>query len=179
MKIALLAGGVFPSLSKTFIINQITELIDRGHEVDIYAAEPDTQNIVHPDVEKYNLWNRIYYDRVPQNSLVRLLKTPGILLANFYREPTVILRSFNIFKYGKQALSLRLFYQAIPYLGKQPYDIIHCHFGYNGLKGQALRELGVLQGKLIVTFHGGRFYFSKSFNTTQYSFNSDTSCQTG
>jgi colanic acid/amylovoran biosynthesis glycosyltransferase len=96
----------------------------------------------------------IYYDRVPQNSLVRLLKTPGILLANFHRDPTIIIRSFNIFKYGKQALSLRLFYQAIPYLGKQPYDIIHCHFGYNGLKGQALRELGVLQGKLIVTFHG-------------------------
>jgi colanic acid/amylovoran biosynthesis glycosyltransferase len=154
MKIALLAGGVFPSLSKTFIINQITELIDRGHEVDIYAGEPDTQNIVHPDVDKYNLWNRIYYDRLPQNSLVRLLKTPGTLLANFYRNSTVILRSFNILKYGKQALSLRLFYQAIPYLSKQPYDIIHCHFGYNGLKGLALRELGVLQGKLIVTFHG-------------------------
>lgn len=154
MRIAILAGGVFPSLSKTFIINQITELIDRGHEVDIYAGEPDTQKIVHPDVEKYNLWNRIYYDRVPENSLLRLLKIPGIFLTNFYRDPGGILRSLNVFKYGKQALSLRLFYRAIPYLGKQPYDIIHCHFGYNGLKAQALRELDVLQGKLIVTFHG-------------------------
>lgn len=154
MKIAVLAGGVFPSLSKTFIINQITELIDRGYEVDIYAGEPDTQKIVHPDVEKYHLWSRIYYDRVSENSLVRLLKSPGIFLTNFYRDPVRIIRSLNVFKYGRQALSLRLFYRAIPYLGKQPYDIIHCHFGYNGLKAQALRELGVLQGKLIVTFHG-------------------------
>lgn len=154
MKIAVLAGGVFPSLSKTFIINQITELIDRGHEVDIYAGEPDSQNIVHPDVEKYNLKTRIYYDRVPQNNLVRLLKSPGVLLANFYKDPAAIFRSLNIFKYGKKALSLYLLYQAMPYLGKPPYDIVHCHFGYNGLKGQALRDIGVLKGKLIITFHG-------------------------
>ena len=154
MKIAVLAGGVFPSLSKTFIIDQITELIDLGHEVDIYAAEPDSQNIVHPDVEKYQLKKHIYYHKVPKNSLVRLRKLTGIWLANFAKNPAVMLRTLNVFKYGKKALSLRLLYLAIPYLGKQPYDIVHCHFGYNGLKGQALRDLGVLRGKLIVTFHG-------------------------
>ena len=154
MKIAVLAGGVFPSLSKTFIIDQITKLIDRGHKVDIYAAEPDSQNIVHPDVEKYQLKKHIYYHKVPKKSLVRLRKLTGIWLANFAKNPAVMLRTLNVFKYGKKALSLRLLYLAVPYLGKQPYDIIHCHFGYNGLKGQALRDLGVLRGKLIVTFHG-------------------------
>lgn len=154
MKIAVLAGGVFPTLSKTFIINQITELIDRGHEVDIYAGEPDFQNIVHPDVEKYNLKTRIHYERVPQTNIVRLLKSPGVLLANFYKDPAVLLRALNVLKYGRKALSLYLLYQAMPYLGKQSYDIVHCHFGYNGLKGQALRDIGVLKGKLIVTFHG-------------------------
>lgn len=154
MRIAVLAGGVFPTLSKTFIINQITELIDRGHEVDIYAGEPDSQNVVHPDVEKYNLLNRTYYDRVPRNSQIRLLKTPSILLKKFHKNPAIVTRSLNIFKYGKKALSLYLLYQAIPYLDKKPYDIIHCHFGYNGLKAQALRNIGVLKGKLIITFHG-------------------------
>ena len=28
--------GVFPKLSETFILNQLTGLIDRGHEVDIF-----------------------------------------------------------------------------------------------------------------------------------------------
>jgi colanic acid/amylovoran biosynthesis glycosyltransferase len=37
---------------------------------------------------------------------------------------------------------------------KQPYDIIHCHFGYNGLVGVILRDIGAVQGKVITTFHG-------------------------
>ncbi len=36
MKIAFFVDQ-FPSVSETFILNQITGLIDRGHEVDIYA----------------------------------------------------------------------------------------------------------------------------------------------
>ena len=37
MKIAFIVGK-FPVLSQTFILNQITGLIDRGHEVDIVEA---------------------------------------------------------------------------------------------------------------------------------------------
>ena len=36
MKIAFIVT-FFPALSETFILNQITGLIERGHEVDIYA----------------------------------------------------------------------------------------------------------------------------------------------
>jgi colanic acid/amylovoran biosynthesis glycosyltransferase len=49
---------------------------------------------------------------------------------------------------------MRLLHEAIPLLHCPPYDIIHCHFGPNGTRAQFLRELGVLQGKLITTFHG-------------------------
>ncbi len=34
------------------------------------------------------------------------------------------------------------------------YDIVHCHFGTNGLKGALLQEIGAIQGKLITSFHG-------------------------
>src|SRR5581483_885169 len=30
----------FPSVSQTFVLNQITGLLDRGHEVDVYAVAP-------------------------------------------------------------------------------------------------------------------------------------------
>ena len=36
MKIAFVVQG-FPHLSETFILNQITGLLDRGHAVDIFA----------------------------------------------------------------------------------------------------------------------------------------------
>ena len=154
MRIAFLVGKVFPSLSKTFIINQITGLIDRGHEVDIYANIPDSQPKTHADAVKYQLQKRTYYDRIPKNRFWRLLKTPGILLTNFWEHPGVILRSLNGIKYGQTATSLVLLQQTIVHLNQQPYDIVHCHFGYEGLKSLLLRNLGLLQGKLIVTFHG-------------------------
>ena len=154
MRIAFLVGEVFPSLSKTFIINQITGLMDRGHEVDIYANMPDSQQPTHGDVIKYQLQKHTYYNRTPKKRLWRLLKTPGILLTNFWQNPGVILRSLNGNKYGKKATSLVLLHQIIPHLNRQPYDIVHCHFGFEGLKSILLRDLGLLQGKLIVTFHG-------------------------
>ncbi|WP_449002549.1 hypothetical protein [Myxosarcina sp. GI1(2024)] len=40
------------------------------------------------------------------------------------KEPLVILNTLNVFKYGRQALSLFLAYRVIPYLGKQPYVFI-------------------------------------------------------
>lgn len=36
MQIAFIVGH-FPRLSETFILNQVTGLIDRGHQVDIFS----------------------------------------------------------------------------------------------------------------------------------------------
>jgi colanic acid/amylovoran biosynthesis glycosyltransferase len=173
MNIAFIIN-VFPTLSETFILNQITGLIDRGHEVDIYAHYPDNTTKIHPEVLKYRLLERTYYDvSVPHNLFKRLLKAIWLVIINFHKSPFVILRSLNVFKYGKQALSLRLLYTVFPYIGRKPYDIIHCHFGPNGLHGVRLRELGAIKGKIVATFHGydvnilprlhGNSYYEKLF----------------
>jgi colanic acid/amylovoran biosynthesis glycosyltransferase len=46
----------------------------------------------------------------------------------------------------------RLAYWLLPFLGRE-FDIIHCHFGPNGVIGAKLKRLGV-PGKLVTTFHG-------------------------
>lgn len=46
MKIAFFVS-LFPRLSETFILNQITGLIDRGHDVDIYAYDNGKDPKVH------------------------------------------------------------------------------------------------------------------------------------
>jgi colanic acid/amylovoran/stewartan biosynthesis glycosyltransferase WcaL/AmsK/CpsK len=51
MRIAFIVGG-FPLISETFILNQITGLMDLGHEVDIYARRSSPDRTVHPEVEK-------------------------------------------------------------------------------------------------------------------------------
>ena len=156
MKIAILVTH-FPAVSQTFILNQITGLIKRGHEVDIYAfRDREIANKVHSDVDKYSLLHRIhYYGTMPKNKFLLVLKSLGLLLTHGYKAPVILLRSLNFFKSPKHFRPLSLLYLAIPFLGKQAsYDIIHCHFGTNGLRGALLRDIGAINGKLIVTFHG-------------------------
>lgn len=155
MNIAFIVGR-FPVLSEAFILNQITGLIDRGHEIDIYALEgPSAETKMHVDVEKYSLLNRTYYvPEIPENYFWRGLKGLGLLLSNGYKNPLACLRSLNVFKYRKKAASLRLLYATIPALGSKPYDIIHCQFGIHALQGILLRDIGALTGKLITSFRG-------------------------
>ena len=144
MRIAFIVSE-FPVLSETFILNQITGLIDRGHEVDIYASRPSNQVKVHPDVQRYGLLGRTRYrPRMVGNRFARVLKGLCLLVTHGWRGPIVLLRTLNFIRYGKPAASCVLLYAAIPHLGRRSYDIIHCHFGPNGVIGASLHDAGVL-----------------------------------
>ena len=55
MRIAMFVGS-FPLISETFILKQITGLLDMGHEVDIYAeVRPEDDNTKHSEVLEYGL----------------------------------------------------------------------------------------------------------------------------
>ncbi len=149
MKVALILS-YFPSLTETFILNQVTGLLDMGHEVEIFSSENPNEKKIHPDVEDYGLLQRTHF--MPHNKVNRVLKAAYLINRNFYKSPLKILRSLNMFRYGAHALSLRLVYSLIPLLEKT-FDIIHCHFGPNGTVGENLKAIGI-QGKYITSFHG-------------------------
>jgi len=153
MRIAVVMS-TFPALSETFILNQITGLIDRGHDVDIYAERPSSNRKAHPDVEKYDLLKRTYYFARPESYSLRLMRGVRLVLTNFFKNPVITLQSLNAFQYGRAATSLALLYAITPFLRRPTYDIIHCHFGPNGINAAMLKEIGILRGKLITTFHG-------------------------
>jgi len=147
----------FPALSETFILNQITGMLDRGHEVEIYANKKGNTSIMHSQIEKYNLLTRTYYlsdFKMPGNKFVRLFKATGISLKGFITNTNMTINTLNFFKYGRKALSLELLYKISPFLGKGPYDVIHCHFGWVGNKFIELKELDILKGKFITALHG-------------------------
>ncbi len=65
MRIALFVG-TFPLLSETFIVRQITGLLDGGHDVHIYAeCGAATGATIHADVYRYNLLDRTTYTAQP------------------------------------------------------------------------------------------------------------------
>lgn len=60
MRIAFITG-YFPVLSQTFVLDQITALLRRGYEIEIFAFIDPREGIVHEDVEKYGLLKRTHY----------------------------------------------------------------------------------------------------------------------
>ncbi|HHT9113085.1 MAG: glycosyltransferase [Planctomycetes bacterium] len=153
MKIAFFLNR-FPMLSQTFVLNQITGLIDRGHEVDIYAIRPENDTKMHADVTKYNLLNRTHYFRdIPSNKLLRGVTVVSLLIKNYYRKPTSLLKFLRFSSYGKiSVVKILCAIDAFP--AKGVYDIIQCHFGPNGTLAVILRNIGVIEGKIVTTFHG-------------------------
>lgn len=62
MKIAYVLGE-FPTLSETFIVREIVELIKRGNEVDICSLQPPKTSIIHGEIQEFNLLGRANYYR--------------------------------------------------------------------------------------------------------------------
>jgi colanic acid/amylovoran biosynthesis glycosyltransferase len=156
MRIAFIVGR-FPVLSETFITRQITGLIDRGHDVDIFAHRSGKDTFVHGDVEKYALLKRTCYlgtYATPANRIVKVAKRAGLLCLNFHKNPRAVMNSLNGRRFGRAAVLLQVFNSILPFLEKGPYDIVHCHFGLNGDLGVLLRDTGVFDAKVITTFYG-------------------------
>ncbi len=151
MKIAFIVTS-FPTISETFILNQITGLLDMGHNVEIFAKFNPNEKKVHPNVEKYRLMKHVHYFNMPYNKIVRILKAIFLIIDNFYKDPVKILKSLNFIEYGKDSLNLTILYVLINFL-KRKFDIIHSHFGLNGTIGIYLKKVGI-PGKYVTSFHG-------------------------
>jgi len=157
LKLAFIVNG-FPTLSETFILNQITGLLDRGYEVDIYAVSSTGEWPVHADVERYNLLQRTFYvgsnGAVPESKVLRLFNGLGYAITKLPKQPKAIVNSLNVLKYGRDAVSLTILFQIKPFLDRGPYDVVHGQFGPNGIVALSLRDKGAFAGKIITTFRG-------------------------
>ncbi len=73
----------FPSLSETFVLNQITGLIDKGHGVNIISIDRPTEENVHEDVLRYDLLSKTLYLRKTPFALEPGLKQGLFLSLSF------------------------------------------------------------------------------------------------
>lgn len=143
----------FPALSETFVLNQITGLLDLGHDVTIFANNPRRDPGSHHDVMRYGLYGRVHYRGMPEDKVIRVLSAPGIF-ARRRAHGAMFLRTLDIRRYRREASSLNMLYWADRLVDHKPFDVIHCHFGIIGRQAAFFREAGALGGKLVVTFHG-------------------------
>src|SRR6266542_3521779 len=131
LRIAMFVGR-FPVVSETFIVRQITGLLDLGHEVDIYAdtrAEPGGP--VHPEIAKYRLLERTTFMDLPPETApfempvwpitgrtwppgstssipnaLRVTRAFSKFFRCFWKAPRLACQVLNQQEYGYQAASL-------------------------------------------------------------------------
>lgn len=152
MRIAIFVSE-FPALSETFVMRQVVGLLERGHDVTVFADRPRGEPLTHPDFEHYGLRQRTRYLGMPANRVLRVLAAAGHLLRHPGRAGR-LLRTLNVIRHGRDAAGLRLFFWAARLLPEPPFDVLHCHFGPVGGMVGVLRDIGAVQGLLATTFHG-------------------------
>lgn len=159
MKI-LMVCAEFPLLSETFVLDQITGLIDRGHDVQILAKRPADGIIHHAQFEAYGLGRRIVYLEMPDgvtktwvflSALWRSLARGRMRLARASCA-IAIRKIFRVRARPINPLDLLLYADALLQMSRP--DIAVCHFGPQGDLAIALRDCTGLNFSVATVFHG-------------------------
>ena len=100
--------GRFPSTAETFILRQITGLIDRGINLDLYAISSNPDEPVHESVRTYGLLDRVRYaPNVPTGKIRRVAEALKLAAKRGDEGWRLLASSLNRQRYGLRAWSLR------------------------------------------------------------------------
>lgn len=153
MKVLFLISS-FPKLSETFILNQLTGMIDNDVEIDILAWNEVKKTKQHKEVESYKLIEKTTFINLPTRQLSRILGATKIFLTHVWKNPRITFNTLNYQRYGKIIFNFRLIYALPFFLKKAQYQAVICHYGPNGEVAAFFQEQGKLSEKTFVFFHG-------------------------
>jgi len=150
MKIAFIVSQ-FPALSESFIVQQIIGLLEMGHNVQIVSFGNSHQIQIQKEVQEYDLIPRTTYICIPDNKMQLRFRGFICLLECFLRNPRATLNLLSYFRKIKCFHYLDLFLAR--FFLRYSVDIIHAHFGPNGIQSLCAKWMG-LKSKHITSFHG-------------------------
>ncbi|MBC1520285.1 glycosyltransferase [Listeria aquatica] len=146
--------STFPKLSETFILNQMTGLIDAGIEVEILAWNQVFNEKEHKEVESYHLLEKTTFIDLPSNKGARLRKAIVLFFKMLLTHPFLLKETLNGRKYGQIAYSLRLLFSLPYFLNRKSSDAVICHYGPNGNIAAFYKKNRLLKERTMVFFHG-------------------------
>lgn len=156
MRIAFFVDA-FPVVSETFILNQITGLIDRGHSVDIFARNRRGAAAVHEDISRYRLLDNTYYLDGHGSRAARVFKGARLTLAPSWFTYSGLKVLGSVIRHrGNTAPFNTLGVLQIASRDRSAggYDVVHCQYGTLGRSLLRLKSLGAIRGKLVTSFRG-------------------------
>jgi len=174
-KLYYILGG-YPVVSQSFLYNQITEVIKQGNYEVLIIVLNKKEGAVHPAYESLNNQVRYFESGREKGVLSKFpmaMKAIGKLL---FKDPGLMFRAMNFFKYGRDAANGTYVILAEQFLKYQP-DLIHCHFGTTARVIADLKDMKAVNCKLISSFHGkditvypkqyGNAYYTRLFKACE------------
>ena len=117
----------FPKLSESFVLNEITELSRRGHNVSVFALDRTNENITHNEVEEIDV--DIYYGEFPS-----IKSFPELFSKYILNLPVIKCASF-IDRPHYHAYYLHLGKQISKVAETESAEIVHAHFARSNRLG--------------------------------------------
>ena len=146
--------GEFPKLSETFILDEVKEHLRHRISVIVVAMyRPAASNKGWSNLKGVHVPTvYVYRTRGRLQRLERIWIGLLALLSDWQLWRVVFGTGYGTYVDRANILGLAHRLPEIARLGG--IDLLHCHFGYRGHLAAALRSLGLIDAKIITTFHG-------------------------
>lgn len=143
----------FPCRSETFVLGQIRGLIELGCDVRIYADNTDPVTQSQRDEDEAALLDRVTYFGLP---LKQLRESVGRWRSRY---PATVTDAAAVHRPARRlhetsSAGLRLRLEARAFGRDTKFDVIHAHFGPNGVRAVRLRRIGAVSGRVLTSFYG-------------------------
>jgi colanic acid/amylovoran/stewartan biosynthesis glycosyltransferase WcaL/AmsK/CpsK len=153
VRVAFVVGS-FPQISETFILDQMTGLIDRGHDVMILARPPGVAEVHrHAALDEYDLMRRaVYWDSTRGGRGAVLSRTARLFASHPIRTAADLAGSLRRRARGENLVRL---WSRVTMTRIMPRpDVLLAEFGTNGVMAQQVRDICGLNIPLVATFLG-------------------------
>lgn len=151
----------FPSLSETFVLNQVTGVIDEGVQVILFPDHLGDFESVHQEVSRYNLRGSVVYRSQLSNRYMRVFDAAFGFIKGWSADPagygTLLKNAFGADTKRGVSFWHDVFWRGVKY---SECDLFCCHHGPQGLRAVDLKRIGVDVGPIVVFIHG--------YDITQY-----------
>lgn len=180
LRIAVFVNA-FPVASETFILRQITGLLDLGHDVHIFANTRGDDSVQHEAIERYDLLKRTTFvdgppesvlwempvrpirgetwlpgAELPISNLARVADGFAVLTECARHSPRLTRAVLDRREYSYRAASWSGAYRLATLSRRSGrFDVLHAHFGPVANAFRFAREL--FHAPLLVSFHGYDF----------------------
>lgn len=140
----------FLSPSVTFIMNQVTGLLQRGIDIHVYCGLPKQRATSLEVFDRLGLQGRIHFWPESRSQAIRALG--GMMRGKLRRLEPIRMRSLMPYYEGR--VREDLLWRSAMVQQDPPADVLVAHFGNMALRMQELRDLGAIDAPLITFFHG-------------------------